>query len=134
MSNALPIEGFPTAAEVRAIKGKKEKQFEALKTLTGEFLQNVVKPLIVSTQENDGEGFTSPFTTCFKFPEFVKYDERDWFVNILKDTLQPLGYKVFQSTDSAQEPQDEVVVTWKEQPPMKRVQTGERELRLLNHI
>jgi hypothetical protein len=123
MSNKPLLIGasFPTAEDVRNMKSKSQKRLEELQALTATFIKEDLRKKIVTSQENDCAGCNYKETTWFEYPEFLKtWDEQKQFVEMLSDTLSPLGYKVYAETDGALEPTKNVIVTWKVQTPTPR--------------
>jgi hypothetical protein len=123
MSNKALLIGatFPTAEDVRNIKSKSQKRLEELRALTATFIKEDLRKKIIAAQESDCDGCTYKETTWFEYPEFLKtWDEQKQFVEMLSDTLSPLGYKVYAEEDGAREPTKNVIVTWKVQTTTPR--------------
>lgn len=123
MTHALNIGVFPTAKELRETPTAASKRMSELKDFTTSFINKDLRKLITEAHAKDCEGSTSPHTAWFKYPHGIPlHNDRKLFLDMLKDTLEPLGYRVYEEEDGARNTTGTVIITWREEPKKTHLQ------------
>lgn len=102
--------GFPIAANVRIMETEAQESYKQFLANITQYILDELKVEIIRVQrEGNGQEI------CGAIPDFVKENRKASFINILSNTLTPMGYMVKPAHN-----QDTFTVSWAVQAPTPR--------------